>query len=571
MSIQRLFTIIFSAIIISAITLSLVVMAMIKNQQSLSESEENRYRSYLLADELRQSSDDLSRMARTFAVTGESRYAQLYKQILSVRNGQEHRPTNYNFPYIDFLAAGQQVDTDFDPAIPLFELMRQQGMNQAELAKLKEAEQASNELARIEADAMDTASGAKGTAPDLNASTRLVYSPRYDAEKARIMTPVKEFFGLLNQRTQQEVSDLRFTSSVYMSVVCAMVFLLIVIAGIGILTIRRKVSGALLRLSNDAQRVAEGDLSTNLDAQNGGEFGVLSHAFGKMVIRLRDVVTNVVNSSSQLGVSAEQLTNTTRITLENIRQQELHTSEVATAITEMAATVQEVAHHSAQTAEAAQKADGSAASGRAVVEQMVGTIQQLYDDIGKAAEVIQALAADTSSIGGILDVIRSIADQTNLLALNAAIEAARAGEQGRGFAVVADEVRNLAKRTQDSTQEIQDMIMRLQEGAKQAVCVMDQSRSQAEAGSRQADDAGHALENITHANRVISEMAVQIASAAEEQAVVAHDISQRIEQIRELASHNATGSDQVSSASEGVARLAEGLNAQVSHFTLVRS
>ncbi|MGY2337755.1 methyl-accepting chemotaxis protein [Pseudomonas sp. SDO5532_S415] len=290
-----------------------------------------------------------------------------------------------------------------------------------------------------------------------------------------------------------------------------------------------------------------------------------------MVIRLRDVVTNVVNSSSQLGVSAEQLTNTTRITLENIRQQELHTSEVATAITEMAATVQEVAHHSAQTAEAAQKADGSAASGRAVVEQMVGTIQQLYDDIGKAAEVIQALAADTSSIGGILDVIRSIADQTNLLALNAAIEAARAGEQGRGFAVVADEVRNLAKRTQDSTQEIQDMIMRLQEGAKQAVCVMDQSRSQAEAGSRQADDAGHALENITHANRVISEMAVQIASAAEEQAVVAHDISQRIEQIRELASHNATGSDQVSSASEGVARLAEGLNAQVSHFTLVRS
>ena len=571
MSIQRLFTIIFSAIIISAITLSLVVMAMIKNQQSLSESEENRYRSYLLADELRQGSDDLSRMARTFAVTGESRYAQLYKQILSIRNGQEHRPANYNFPYIDFLAAGQQVDAGFDPAMPLFELMRQQGMSQAELTKLKEAEQASNELARIESDAMDTASGAKGTGPDLNASTRLVYSPRYDAEKARIMAPVKEFFVLLNQRTQQEVNELRFTSSVYMSVVCAMVLLLIVIAGVGILTIRRKVSGALLRLSNHAQRVAEGDLSTNLDVQNGGEFGVLSHAFGKMVIKLRDVVTNVVNSSSQLGVSAEQLTNTTRITLENIRQQELHTSEVATAITEMAATVQEVAHHSAQTAEAAQNADSSASSGRVVVEQMVSTIQQLYDDIGKAAEVIQALAADTSSIGGILDVIRSIADQTNLLALNAAIEAARAGEQGRGFAVVADEVRNLAKRTQDSTQEIQDMIMRLQEGAKQAVCVMDQSRSQAEAGSLQADNAGQALENITHANRVISDMAVQIASAAEEQAVVAHDISQRIEQIRELASNNATGSDQVSSASEEVARLAEGLNAQVSHFNLVRS
>lgn len=571
MSIQRLFTIIFSAIIVSAITLSLVVLAMIDNQQSLSDSEENRYQSYLLADELRQSSDDLSRMARTFAVTGERRYAQLYDQILSIRNGQDKRPSNYNYPYIDFLAAGQELSTEYDPAFALIDLMRQQGMNEAELAKLKQAEQASNELAKIEYEAMDIASGTKGSAPDLDASTRLVYSPRYDAEKARIMTPVKEFFALLNHRTQQEVNDLRHTGSVYMSVVCAMVILLIIIAVIGIITIRRKVGGALMRLSNDAQRVAEGDLSTNLDAQNGGEFGVLSQSFAKMVMRLRDVVTNVVNSSNQLGVSAEQLTNTTRITLENIRQQELHTSEVATAITEMAATVQEVAHHSAQTAEAAQKADSSAASGRVVVEQMVVTIQQLHDDIGKAAEVIQALAADTSSIGGILDVIRSIADQTNLLALNAAIEAARAGEQGRGFAVVADEVRNLAKRTQDSTQEIQDMILRLQEGAKQAVTVMDQSRSQAEAGSRQADNAGHALEDITHANRVISDMAVQIASAAEEQAVVAHDISQRIEQIRELASHNATGSDQVSSASEGVARLAEGLNVQVRHFSLLRT
>ncbi|WP_371134781.1 methyl-accepting chemotaxis protein [Pseudomonas sp. Q11] len=287
-----------------------------------------------------------------------------------------------------------------------------------------------------------------------------------------------------------------------------------------------------------------------------------------MVARLREVVHNVVHSSRQLSVSAEQLTSTTRSTLENIKQQELHTAEVATAITQMAATVQDVARHSAQTAEAAHKADRSAASGREVVEQMMSTIQQLSGDIGKAAEVVQALAADTSSIGSILDVIRSIADQTNLLALNAAIEAARAGEQGRGFAVVADEVRNLAKRTQDSTQEIQDMILRLQEGAKQAVDVMDQSRSQAEAGSRQADNAGHALESITHANRVISDMAVQIASAAEEQAVVAHDISQRIEQIRELASHNAAGSDQVSIASEGVARLAEGLNAQVGHFNL---
>ncbi|WP_420800887.1 methyl-accepting chemotaxis protein [Pseudomonas cavernae] len=237
----------------------------------------------------------------------------------------------------------------------------------------------------------------------------------------------------------------------------------------------------------------------------------------------------------------------------------------------MAATVQEVARNSAHTADAAQEADRAANSGRQVVEQMVGTIQRLSGEIGQAAEVVQALAANTANIGGILDVIRGIADQTNLLALNAAIEAARAGEQGRGFAVVADEVRSLAKRTQDSTQEIQGMIERLQEGAQQAVSVMTQSRAQAETGARQADDAGQALASITHSNRVISEMAVQIASAAEEQAAVAQDISQRIELIRDLASSNAAGSDQVNSANQSLAELAELLHAQVRYFNLGRT
>lgn len=230
LSIQRLFTLIFGAIIAITTILSFLVVAMINNQRSLSKSEENRYQSYLLADELRQSSDDLSRMARTFAVTGESRYATLYQQILSIRNGQEPRPSNYSHPYIDFLAAGQKVDSELDSAVTLLELMRRQGMSEAELDKLKEAEHASNELVNLESQAIDTALGANGMKPDLSASTRLVYSPRYDAEKARIVAPVKEFFVLLDKRTQLEVDHLRATGSAFMTAVSVMVFLLIVIA-----------------------------------------------------------------------------------------------------------------------------------------------------------------------------------------------------------------------------------------------------------------------------------------------------------------------------------------------------
>ncbi|WP_438943574.1 methyl-accepting chemotaxis protein [Pseudomonas zhanjiangensis] len=287
-----------------------------------------------------------------------------------------------------------------------------------------------------------------------------------------------------------------------------------------------------------------------------------------MVGKLREIVSNVLHSSSELSVSASQLTSTTSTTQHNLKEQELHTTEVAAAMTEMAATVQEVARHSTQTAQAAQRADQAARQGQKLVGQMVDSIGALSDDIGDAATVVQTLAQDTADIGSILDVIRSIADQTNLLALNAAIEAARAGEQGRGFAVVADEVRSLAKRTQDSTTEIQGMIERLQAGAQKASTAMSQSRSQAQNGASQAIEAGQALDTITGANREITEMAIQIASAAEQQAAVANDISQRIEMIRDLASGNARGSNEVTEASYGLAQLAERLHTQVRHFNL---
>ncbi len=223
-----------------------------------------------------------------------------------------------------------------------------------------------------------------------------------------------------------------------------------------------------------------------------------------------------------------------------VLEQKDEVDKVATAMTEMSATVHEVARNATEAAEAAQRADEETSKGKSVVSQAIEAIDLLANEVNDAAQVIHRLEQDSDEIGAVLDVIRGIAEQTNLLALNAAIEAARAGEQGRGFAVVADEVRTLAQRTQQSTQEIQNMIERLQSGAQDAVKAMEQGRSRAQVGVEQAAEAGTSLETIAQAVGTISDMNTQIATAAEEQSVVAEEINLNIVAISDMIDKVAT-------------------------------
>jgi methyl-accepting chemotaxis protein len=256
----------------------------------------------------------------------------------------------------------------------------------------------------------------------------------------------------------------------------------------------------------------------------------------------------------------------TEQTSAGVSNQKQETEMVASAITEMTATVQEVASNAEGASRAAADADNEAKEGNQVVNSTVQAITALAREIEDSSAVIEKLKGDSENIGTVLDVIKGIAEQTNLLALNAAIEAARAGEQGRGFAVVADEVRTLAQRTQQSTAEIEGLIDALQGGAEQAVSVMTQSRDRAGATVEKAQHAGQSLSSITQAVETILQMNTQIATASEEQSAVSEEIQRNVVNIQTISEETSMGAEQTSSASAELARLGEQLQALVGQF-----
>ncbi len=344
--------------------------------------------------------------------------------------------------------------------------------------------------------------------------------------------------------------------------------LAVVLVGVLAVFLSRLIASPLKMLVSKVDAVAAGNLSVDIQQCTHDEIGKLFGSFGKMAANLRTIIGDVTGSAAQLASAAEEMSTVTEQTSQGVRQQQTETDQIATAMNEMSATVQDVARNAAAAAQAAHQADEQASNGKQVVTQTMEAIDALATEVEKAAQVIQKLEGDSISIGAVLDVIKGIAEQTNLLALNAAIEAARAGEQGRGLAVVADEVRTLAQRTQQSTQEIRKMIESLQAGAKNAVQVMQGGKQQAQLSVEQAAKAGAALETITRAVATITDMNTQIASAAEEQSAVAEEMNRNIVNISQVAGQTAEGATQTATGSGEVASLANRLQTAVGQFRI---
>ena len=383
----------------------------------------------------------------------------------------------------------------------------------------------------------------------------------------KIFSTLKKQYKFHKQEMDNLIEEVHRSNNMVSFSLYALLVMMIVV-GFGMsMFLANLISDGIHRLKATIEEIeSTGNLTQRADIKSNDEVGVLASAFNRLIESLAAIVRDVTHKSDQLASAAEQLSSVTAQTTVGIQRQSDQIHQVATAMNQMSSTVQEVAANAEHASSSADEGNNEAMNGRNVVAKTIAEIGDLAKDVKHSADVIEKLKGDSENIGTVLDVIKTIAEQTNLLALNAAIEAARAGEQGRGFAVVADEVRTLAQRTQESTTEIEELVATLQNGAQEAVEVMERSREKAENTVSQAEHAGTSLDAITQSVASILDMNTQIASAAEEQSATAEEINRNVNAIQDIAQQTASGAEQTSTSSIELNQLGEQMRGLVAKF-----
>jgi len=397
-------------------------------------------------------------------------------------------------------------------------------------------------------------------------SQSLKASSKQSIEKLQdSLLALKSLSGELQAQTRQNAHNTIENSQTILIVVTVVLLSLMIFIG---LLISKRINYSLKQLHDAMSQLAEGNLKSSITIYKKDEFGDLFYAYNGTVSRLRELFSNIIQAADKISSTSHNLASTTEQTQQGMRNQHNETDQLATALHEITATVQDVASNAVQAADSTQAANDKAFQSNQIVKESITATTQLAQHIEDATNSIDRLDASSNEIGAVMEVIKSIAEQTNLLALNAAIEAARAGEAGRGFAVVADEVRALASRTQKSALEIDHMVQNLQNMATEAVDTMNNSKSLANTNVHQARLTGESIESIVNHIGVINDMNIQIASAAEEQSAVIEQLSDNVFRINEVSLETTQASGSIATTSDNLAKLSINLHEDLQAYSV---